>query len=676
MATFVSMFESAGALEKLNEEQRRAATHTGGPLLMLAGAGTGKTGTLVARAAWLREQGTEASRILLLTFTRRAADDILARVAPTAVTAAERICGGTFHAVAHRIIRAHAESFSLPPEFSVIDPADVADVLDTLRADHDLVGTRRRAPRAAVCADIYTRCVNTHTPVADVVRSHFPWCTDFTAQLSGLFRDYVAHKRRHGLVDFDDLLLLWRAALADAAAGPALRGLFDAVLVDEYQDVNAVQADIVRLLAPDGRGLTCVGDDAQAVYGFRGADPAHLRALATAYPDLTVIRLVRNYRSKAAVLRLANVVRPQSAGLELALTADRGGGQAPVLVRCHDEATQAREICTRVLDGHESGLDLRDQAVLVRAAHHSDVLEIELSARSIPFVKYGGLKFTEAAHVKDFMAAARVVANPSDDLAWFRVLRLHEGIGPVHARRIIGALQLADPAALERWPAALELVPPRSRAAVASTIVGLTAAAAVEQTAARAAAVLAALIDPVRARYPDAAGRIADLERLADAAASRPSLHDALVELALDPPVSSADLAGPPRLDEDYLIISTVHSAKGLEWPVVHLPHLVDGAVPSDMALSSPAGLAEESRLFYVAVTRARDQLYLYAPLRMHHHRMARDDRHGYAPLSRFLDADALAQCEITEATPAAPVIPRVAALAANVDAALDSLWT
>jgi DNA helicase-2/ATP-dependent DNA helicase PcrA len=376
------------------------------------------------------------------------------------------------------------------------------------------------------------------------------------------------------------------------------------------------------------------------------------------------------------VLRLANVVRPQSAGLELALTADRGGGQAPVLVRCHDEATQAREICTRVLDGHESGLDLRDQAVLVRAAHHSDVLEIELSARSIPFVKYGGLKFTEAAHVKDFMAAARVVANPSDDLAWFRVLRLHEGIGPVHARRIIGALQLADPAALERWPAALELVPPRSRAAVASTIVGLTAAAAVEQTAARAAAVLAALIDPVRARYPDAAGRIADLERLADAAASRPSLHDALVELALDPPVSSADLAGPPRLDEDYLIISTVHSAKGLEWPVVHLPHLVDGAVPSDMALSSPAGLAEESRLFYVAVTRARDQLYLYAPLRMHHHRMARDDRHGYAPLSRFLDADALAQCEITEAAPAAPVIPRVAALAANVDAALDSLWT
>ncbi len=670
------MFEAAGWLEKLNDEQRRAATHPDGPLLVLAGAGTGKTGTLVARAAWLRSQGVRAGRILLLTFTRRAADDILARVAPTAVTADERICGGTFHAIAHRIIREHAESFSLPPQFSVIDPADVTDVLDTLRADHDLVATRRRAPRAAVCADIYTRCVNTHTVVADVVRGTFPWCADFTAQLAGLFRDYVAHKRRHGLVDFDDLLLLWQAALADPAAGPALRGLFDAVLVDEYQDVNAVQADIVRLLAPDGRGLTCVGDDAQAVYGFRGADPAHLRALAGTYADLDVIRLTRNYRSKATVLRLANVVRPQSDGLELALTADRGDGPAPLLVRCHDEATQAREICSRVLAAHESGLDLRQQAVLVRAAHHSDVLEIELSARGIPFVKYGGLKFTEAAHVKDFLAAARVVANPADDLAWFRLLRLHEGIGPVHARRMIDGLRLAEPAPLRRWPEALAAMPQRSRPAVAATIAGLAAAAELERTADRAGAVLAAILDPVRARYRDAPARIADLERLADAAATRPSLHEALVEIALDPPASAGDLAGPPRLDDDYLVISTVHSAKGLEWPVVHLPQLVDGAVPSDMALGTPAGLAEERRLFYVAVTRARDQLYLYAPLRLHHHRMARDDRHSYAPLTRFLDAAALAQCEVTDAAPAVPVMPRVAALAATVDAALDSLWT
>jgi ATP-dependent DNA helicase UvrD/PcrA len=677
------MFEAAGAGDELNDEQRQAATHAGGPLLVLAGAGTGKTRTLVARAAWLRSQGIEASRILLLTFTRRAADDMLARVASTGAQAAarsgradERICGGTFHAIAHRIIRAHAESFSLPPAFSVIDPPDVADVLDTLRADHDLVGAKRRAPRAPVCADIYTRCVNTQTTIAEVVADSFPWCSDFTEQLAGLFRAYVAHKRAHALVDFDDLLLLWRAALADAAAGPALRGLFDAVLVDEYQDVNSVQADIVRLLRPDGPGLTCVGDDAQAVYGFRGADPEHLRALARAYPDLAVVRLVRNYRSRDAVLRLANTVRPQSDGLELELTGVRGAGMTPQLVRCYDEASQAREIAGRVLYAHECGRELREQAVLVRAAHHSDVLEVELTARGIPFIKYGGLRFTEAAHVKDFLAAARVVANPADDIGWFRLLRLHEGIGPALARRVIDALRLADPDPFERCPAAVRTVPPRARVAVAATLTALAKAMEQDRTADRAATILAALVEPLRARYPDAAVRIADLERLADAAASRPSLHDALVELALDPPSSASDLAGVPRLDDDYLVISTVHSAKGLEWPVVHLPHLVDGAVPSDMALGSPEGLAEERRLFYVAVTRARDELYLYAPLRLHIHRGIRDDRHGYGQLSRFLDARARAQCETVETAPPEPVIPRVARLAATVDAALESLWS
>ena len=682
------MFEAAGMLDDLNGEQRRAATHADGPLLVLAGAGTGKTGTLVARAAWLRARGVEASRILLLTFTRRAADDMLARVvsraaapeagtgAPRPATADERICGGTFHAIAHRIIRAHAESFSLPPEFSVIDPADVADVLDALRPEHGLVGTERRAPRAAVCADIYTRCVNTQTTVAQVVATSFPWCREFTGPLAGLFRGYVAHKRRHALVDFDDLLLLWRAALADPAAGPALRGLYDAVLVDEYQDVNAVQAEIVRLLRPDGQGLTCVGDDAQAIYAFRGADPGHLRALAGAYPGLKVIRLVTNYRSRDSVLRLANAVRPQSEGLELELTGLRGAGPLPQLVRCHDEATQAREIVARVLDAHESGRSLRDQAVLVRAASHSDVLEVELAARGIPFVKYGGLRFTEAAHVKDFLAAARVVANPADDIGWFRVLRLHDGIGPAHARRIVDALRLADPFPLERGPPPSTSFRPGPGTRCRPRCPGCIEAAALDRTADRAVAILAALAGPLRGRYPDAGPRLADLERLADAAASRPSLHEALVELALDPPLSGSDLAGPPRLDDDYLVISTVHSAKGLEWPVVHLPHLVDGAVPSDMALASPAGLAEERRLFYVAVTRARDELYLYAPLRLHHHRTGRDDRHGYAQVSRFLDGRAQARCEIVEAAPRRPVVPRMARLAATVDAELESLWS
>jgi len=666
-----------GVLDVLNDDQRRAATHRGSPLLILAGAGTGKTGTLVARAAWLREQGIQPSRILLLTFTRRAADDMLARAQPPDGSAADRIFGGTFHAVAHRIIRAHAEAFSLPPEFTVIDPADSADVMDTLRDVHGLVGTAsgRRSPRAASCAEIYSRCVSTSTRLDDVVAQGYPWCVPFTDQLAGLFTDFVGYKRRHGLVDFDDLLLLWRAALADAVAGPALRGLFDAVLVDEYQDVNAVQAEIVRLLQPDGSGLTCVGDDAQAIYAFRGADPGHLRSLASTYGDLAVIRLSRNYRSREAVLTLANVVRPQFEGLELALSAERGAGHRPLLIRCHDEATQAREICARVLADYEAGVQFQQQAVLVRSAHHTDLLEIELGARGIPYVKYGGLRFTEAAHVKDFIAAARVVTNPADDLAWFRLLRLHEGVGPVLARRVIETLQIGEPQPFGRWLDAELILPQRCAATVGGTVRQLAEAARQERTADRAASVLAALREPLAARYADAAVRLADLERLADAAAASPSLHDALVQLALDPPVSASDLAGKPRLDDDYLVISTVHSAKGLEWPVVHLPQLVDGAVPSDMALTTPAGLEEEQRLFYVAVTRARDRLYLYAPLRMHHHRLARDDRHSYGQLTRFLTGAALAHCEQIQAAPPRAVLTQVAPLAASVDRELQSLW-
>jgi DNA helicase-2/ATP-dependent DNA helicase PcrA len=672
------MFDQGDILDGLNEQQRRAATHQAGPLLVLAGAGTGKTRTLVARAAWLRDtQGMQANRILLLTFTRRAAGDMLARAASgtsSAGASSGRICGGTFHAIAHKIIRQHAESFSLPPQFTILDQSDATEVLDVLRPDHGLAEGGQRSPRAATCADIYTRCVNTGRPVSEVVTASFPWCVPFTAELASLFRAYTARKRDRHLLDFDDLLLLWQAALADPAAGPVLRGMFDAVLVDEYQDVNTVQASIVRLLQPDGKQLTCVGDDAQAIYGFRGADPAHLRQLAADYPGLDIVRLHHNYRSRQGVLDLANLIRPSAPGLDLTLTGDRGPGVAPLLVRCHDEATQAREICARILEAVEDGAALRDQAVLVRAGHHSDILEIELSARKIPYVKFGGLRFTDTAHVKDFLAAARILANPADDLAWFRLLRLHDGIGPGHARRILAVVASGQELPPQDWPQAAQAAPARSRAGLTATL-GQLAAAAGDPAGAQAEAIVTILDPLIRARYPDAAARLADLRRLADAAAGQPSLHDALAELTLDPPVSASDLAGPPRLDEDYLTISTIHAAKGLEWPIVHVPHLVDGALPSDMALGDPGGLAEEHRLFYVALTRARDHLYLYAPLRLHLHRRGRDDRHGYGQLTRFLDRDALGACDNATAAAPAPVLPVVGPIRVQVDAALGSLW-
>ena len=417
-----------------------------------------------------------------------------------------------------------------------------------------------------------------------------------------------------------------------------------------------------------------MGDDAQAIYGFRGADPAHLRQLTAEYPGLDIVRLDRNYRSRQGVLDLANLIRPSAPGLDLTLTGDRGPGVPPLLIRCYDEAAQAREICARVLESAEDGAALRDQAVLVRAAHHSDVLEIELSARKIPYLKYGGLRFTDTAHVRDFLSAARILANPADELAWFRLLRLHDGIGPGHARRLLAIVSAGTDLRPDQWPAAAEAAPARSRRALSATL-GQLAAAVSDPGPAQAEAVVTLLEPLIRGRYADAEARLADLRRVADAAAAQPSLHDALAELTLDPPLSGSDLAGPPRLDEDYLTISTIHAAKGLEWPVVHVPHLVDGALPSDMALGDPGGLAEEHRLFYVALTRARDHLYLYAPLRLHHHRRGRDDRHSFGQLTRFLHGDALAACD-NAATPAtAPVLPMTGPISVRVDAALGSLW-
>jgi DNA helicase II / ATP-dependent DNA helicase PcrA len=669
------MFEDAGYLRALNEDQRCAATHPSGPLLVLAGAGTGKTQTLTARAAWLLAEGLPADRLLLLTFTRRAADEMLGRLALSRAAESGSSWGGTFHAIAHRLIRRHGETFGLPEEFSILDPADVVELLDLLRADHGLVAAGRRAPRAQACADIYTRCVNRQSTLTEIVTTDFPWCADFVEQLGGLYRAYVAHKQRHALVDFDDLLLLWRAALADTGVGPVLRARFGCVLVDEYQDVNSLQADIVWRLCPDGAGLTCVGDPAQAVYGFRGADPGHLLALRDRYPNLIVVRLTRNYRSRDPVLDLANAVRPPQEGFNLALRGCRGKGPRALLVRCHDEATQAREVCRRVLEAVEAGRALRDQAVLVRSAQHSDVLELELTARRIPYVKYGGLRFTEAAHVKDFIAATRLVGNPADDVAWFRVLKLHDGVGTGSARRMLAILRPAEPAPFDRWPAALEVGPPACRDQLAHTIDRLIEARNRRSPSGLAGAILEALREVLVSRYPDHAARLSDLERLVDAARSYPSLQDAIAELTLDPARSSSDLAGPPQLDEDYLVVSTMHSAKGLEWPVVHVIQLVDGAVPADMALSAPKGLAEEHRLFYVAMTRARDELLLYAPLRVHHRRTARDDRHSYAQLTRFLGPAALAACDAVTVAPARAVAPEAALVRQRVSVALDSLW-
>jgi DNA helicase II / ATP-dependent DNA helicase PcrA len=647
-------------LADLNPEQCAAATFEAPvPLRIVAGAGTGKTTALASRVAWLLASGTPPERVLLLTFTRRAARQLLARTetmlakVPTPRRGAGRVQGGTFHSVAHRTLRHHAPRLGLPDGFSVLDTSDAADLLDVVRDQHLGASTaRRRLPRKALLLDLYSRAVNTGQPLTDVIAVIAPWCSELTESVAAICKEYVGRKRALGLLDFDDLLLYWRAAALDPIVGPQLASAFDHILVDEYQDVNALQVDVVAGLRTSDRRLTVVGDDAQAIYGFRAADPAHLLDFELAFPDATTITLETNYRSSPQILQAANAVGAQApAGFRAILRAaepERSNGNRPQLLRCADEDAQSSAVCDRVLEHREAGLRLRDQAVLFRAAHHSEHLELELSRRAIPYVKYGGLRYLEAAHVKDLLAAFRLADNTRDEVSWFRLLQLLDGVGPATARRVVDALALfetktefqgkteTDADVLARWPAASALLPARVRPA-ADTAVSALVSGVGETVGAHAERLRVAVAPLIEAAYPDALSRIADLDVLVNAAASCARLADVAADYALEPPRSTGDFAGPPLIDEDWLILSTVHSAKGLEWDVVHLLHAADGNFPSDMALGTAQGLEEERRLFYVAMTRPRRALNVYVPLRYHHHPRAHDDAHSWSQPSRFL---------------------------------------
>jgi DNA helicase-2/ATP-dependent DNA helicase PcrA len=659
----------------LDDAQLSVAAHGETPLVVVAGAGTGKTRALTSRVACLIDGAIPPDRILLLTFTRRAADDMLERATRLVrVQGASRPLGGTFHAMAYASIGIYAEALGLSEGFSVLDPSEACDLMDLMRGDHDMSGTEVRLPRSATLVEIHSRCVNRGQRLAQVVAADYPWCEPHVEAIASLFRAFETRKRDSRLLDFDDLLLLWRALLRHATLGPELAERFDYVLVDEYQDVNALQVDIVRALTPEGRGLTVVGDEAQAIYGFRGADARHLREFVLGSPGATTIRLQQNYRSKQTILDVANAVRPgDSPVLRLVSCRDRGG--KPVLVKCHDAPAEARLVVDSILEQLERGTRLIEQAVLVRAGHNSGLVEVELSARRVPFRKFGGLRFLEAAHVKDFASAARLLENPQDEIAWYRFLRLHEGIGPSRARDMIHHIGRLGRSALEEWPELVARTPAAVRTGLSASLATMQDAKSQTAPGVRSERVLAALRPLLLGRYDDALARLRDLERLVDAAAQVADLGAWLAELTFDPPKLTGDLAGPPDLDEDYVTISTIHSAKGLEWSVVHLPHLIDGAIPSDMALTSRPGLEEEQRLFYVALTRARDELRLYVPLRMPFRRGTHDDRHGFAPMSRFLDEEVMALLEARVVPPErSTAVAHGAPSSITVD--LDPLWS
>jgi len=673
---------------QLNESQRQAVLHGEGPLLVVAGAGTGKTLTLVTRVARLIEEGAAPERMLLLTFTRRAAREMLARAArlvdgPAPGTV--KVWGGTFHAIGNRLIRMHGRTLGIRPDFTVMDQADAADLMNLIRDELGHSAKDRRFPPKQTLAAIYSRTVNAGARLAEVLDTAFPWCRQEIEGIRSIFRRYTSRKLEHNVLDYDDLLLMWRALARAPETRTRLAGMFDHILVDEYQDTNVLQADILWHMRGPAANVTVVGDDAQAIYSFRSATVRNILDFPARFAGAHVVRLEQNYRSIPPILAACNeVIALSPERHEKTLWSARRGGRRPMLTTCLDEAEQSEVLCRNVLEHREEGTLLRRQAVLFRAAHHSDLLEVELARRNIPFVKYGGLKFLEAAHVKDVLALLRILDNPFDEVSWFRVLQLLEGVGPTGARRLMGWLgvrrELPDaPSPLRRLIDGPPECAPPVRDQLAELGSALRDCSTTDLPPAAQIERFRQFLIPVFDRlYSSARERLRDLEQLEHIASRYPSRARFVTELTLDPPVSTGDLAGPPLLDEDYLVLSTIHSAKGLEWDVVHVIHAADGMIPSDMATGSPEEIEEERRLLHVAMTRARDALYVYFPLRYYHRPKGLEDRHSYAQLTRFLPESVQAlfdrrgpEALATDASVKAGPVQRVP----EVEAFLASLW-
>jgi DNA helicase-2/ATP-dependent DNA helicase PcrA len=675
------------ALERLNPEQRAAVEHLGGPLLVVAGAGSGKTWTLACRVARLVDRGVPPERVLLLTFTRRAAREMLSRAeALTGERSVGRVWGGTFHATANRLLRMHGGALGLSSAFTVLDRTDTADLMDLIRGELGLGEGERRFPRKETLADVYSRTVNARTRLADVLSREYPWCAEQAEGIRSIFELYTERKRAQNALDYDDLLLFWEALCRHPAAGPAIAEAFDHVLVDEYQDTNAVQADILASLRAKGDGLMVVGDDAQAIYAFRSATVRNILEFPERYPGTTIVRLERNYRSTRPILDATNAVIALSPQRHAkTLWTERVGGPLPSLLTCIDERDQADAVCRAILGHRERGTALREQAVLFRAGHHSDLLEVELTRRNIPFVKYGGLKFLESAHVKDALAVLRIADNPRDEVSWFRVLQLLDRVGPAGARRVMAAIGLAAPGdPMTRFLEHSIAVPAPARTELDTMRETFRDLATFGEAGAPAPQVerVRRFLEPLlRRRYDQPEPRLRDLEQLEQLATGHASRERFVTDLTLDPPVSTSDLAGPPHLDEDFVTLSTIHSAKGGEWDVVHVIHAADGMIPSDMAAGDPDELEEERRLFYVALTRARDELHVSFPLRYHRTNRGLEDRHWYAQLTRFLPEEVRERFSLettyrdeaggTETTPAVHD-----GRSSDVDALLAGLWS
>ncbi|BDG07698.1 ATP-dependent helicase [Anaeromyxobacter paludicola] len=673
---------------QLNEQQAAVVQAGGGPLLVIAGAGSGKTRTLTFRVARLLREGLSPDALLLLTFTNRAAGEMLRRVEEVARLDTRQIWGGTFHHVAHRVLREHAPVLGYAKGYSILDREDAKEVMGAAIASAGLSVGPRRFPKADLLLDLVSMAINTQTPLADLLATRTPQFAPLEEDVLKVARAYAERKHALNAMDFDDLLLNWKILLAEhEPVRRALAERFRHVLVDEYQDTNRLQGDIVDLLASAHRNLCVVGDDAQSIYAFRGAHFANILHFEKRYPDARRFDLTVNYRSTPQILSLANAsIAMNVRQFEKELSSVRADGPLPALVPCRDVQQQAGFVAQRVLELRDEGIPLKEVAVLYRAHGHAMEIQFELARRGIPFVVRSGVRFFEAAHIKDVLAHLRFAQNPGDELALRRALKLQPGIGgataeavwnALDARRRGGAGTLDDLLA----PDVAGQVAPKGRPGY-RRFVDLVRALARPPTRDLPGEAIEKVLeggyeDHLRAEHLDADSRVEDLRQLAEYARSYEDTEQFLAEIALLTELTAETVSEGSEPDEK-MVLSSIHQAKGLEWRAVFVVWLADGRFPSAQALRDRDGEEEERRLFYVACTRAKDELYLAFPVMA----SPKDRERVVLKASRFLEElpgepGVYERWQLDEGMGLAlPAAPATAALAGEAPRALAAALT